>query len=196
VREINELIIHTTATPNGWKSDESVNVKIREITRWHKDRGFRTIGYHRVIDRDGTVGMGRPFAEAGAHVKGRNKNSIGVSLVGGKTSKRADKFRDNFTAAQRKALNALIADLRTDFGNIKISGHNEYSSKTCPGFQVTEFLAEGDPRTKSTTKPVAAAGLGIAALGAGIAAKPEWWPVAAVCAAVVAAIVLYRKVKR
>ena len=148
MRTINELIIHTTATPKGWMQGKSVADKVKEITRWHKLRKFRTIGYHRIIDRDGKIGMGRPYAEQGAHVKGHNAHSIGVSLVGGKGGKRNDKFSDHYTEAQRETLNRLIADVRSDFGKgIKISGHNEYSSKACPCFNVPEYLDEMKPKS-------------------------------------------------
>lgn len=140
MRHIDELIIHTTATPNSWMRGKSVADKVAEITRWHKKLKFDTIGYHRIIDRDGAVGMGRPYADEGAHVKGHNKNSIGISLVGGQGGHSSDEFSTNFTEFQRDTLWKFIDDLRTDFGNIKISGHNEYSNKDCPCFSVSAFL--------------------------------------------------------
>ena len=76
-RKINYIIVHCTATPEGrWVTNE-------EITRWHRARGFRTIGYHYVVYLDGTVHAGRPENEVGAHCQGRNADSIGVCYVGG-----------------------------------------------------------------------------------------------------------------
>lgn len=76
-RKINYIIVHCTATPEGrWVTNE-------EITRWHRARGFRTIGYHYVVYLDGTVHAGRPENEAGAHCLGRNADSVGVCYVGG-----------------------------------------------------------------------------------------------------------------
>ena len=64
-RKINYIIVHCTATPEGrWVTNE-------EITRWHRARGFRTIGYHYVVYLDGTVHAGRPENEIGAHCQGR-----------------------------------------------------------------------------------------------------------------------------
>ena len=72
MRTINEIIVHCTATPEG--KDYTVD----DITRWHKERGSKTIGYHYVVYRDGSVHEGRPLAEVGAHCKGHNAHSIGV----------------------------------------------------------------------------------------------------------------------
>ena len=77
MRKINLIIVHCSATPEG--KDFTVD----DITRWHKARGFKTIGYHYVIYRDGSIHKGRPVSEEGAHCVGHNKNSIGVCYIGG-----------------------------------------------------------------------------------------------------------------
>jgi len=77
---------------------------------------------------------------SGAHVAGHNKNTIGVSLVGGRGGCSDDKFLDNFTEEQEKALRELIEDLKKDHKTItKVTGHNEYASKACPCFDVDEW---------------------------------------------------------
>lgn len=67
MRTINEIIVHCTATPDG------KDYTVEDITRWHKDRGFKTIGYHYVVYRDGSVHEGRPLAEVGAHWQGSQR---------------------------------------------------------------------------------------------------------------------------
>ena len=37
---------------------------------------------------------------------------------------------------QKESLDLLLRDLIKDYGILKISGHNEYSTKKCPGFDV------------------------------------------------------------
>ena len=96
MRTINEIIVHCTATPEG--KDYTVD----DITRWHKERGFKTIGYHYVVYRDGSVHEGRPLAEVGAHCKGHNAHSIGVCYVGGLTAD-GRKAKDTRTLDQKKA---------------------------------------------------------------------------------------------
>jgi hypothetical protein len=58
--------------------------KVAEVRRWHvQDRGWKDIGYHFLIDRDGTVAKGRPVEQVGAHTMDHNVGSIGISLFGG-----------------------------------------------------------------------------------------------------------------
>ena len=46
MRKINRIILHCSATR------PTMDIGVEEITEWHKQRGFRTIGYHYVIRRD------------------------------------------------------------------------------------------------------------------------------------------------
>ena len=137
---VHEIIIHCAATPVGWMEGAPLEAKIAEITAWHKARGFRTIGYHWVIDRDGRILPGRAETEIGAHVEGHNTGTIGISLVGGATSNENDVFSKNYTVAQEKALRNLIAEIKLRTPITKVSGHNEYSAKACPGFTVSKWL--------------------------------------------------------
>lgn len=131
MREINEIIVHCAATPEG--KDYTVN----DIDKWHKARGFEKIGYHYVIYRDGSVHKGREVSEIGAHCSGHNGHSIGVCYIGGcaadgKTAK------DTRTVAQKNALESLIVDLLKEYPAItKISGHRDYAAKACPSFDAT-----------------------------------------------------------
>ena len=50
----------------------------------HLDNGWDGIGYHKVILRSGIIENGRPEFWIGAHVKGLNKSSLGVCLIGSK----------------------------------------------------------------------------------------------------------------
>jgi len=170
MRNIYEIVIHCAAVPADWRAGQSVEAKRDEIRRWHVDqRGWRDIGYHAVIDRDGSIAWGRPVEQAGAHVAGRNSNTLGVCLIGGAGSDANDKFRDHYTAEQERALSQIIADWKARFPTIKrVSGHNEYAAKACPGFRVQEWLA-GRPRTitqSRTIRGAAMAGTGTAATAA------------------------------
>ena len=147
MRPIAEIIIHCSATQPQWMEGKPINEPIKEIDRWHRNRGFREIGYHYVIDRRGNVGLGRPVSSTGAHVKGHNTGTIGVCLLGGHGSASTDKFHDNFTPEQDKALRGFLKDMRKEFPTIsKFSGHNEYANKACPGFRVEPWLMSDSPK--------------------------------------------------
>ena len=147
MRQINELFIHCSATQPKWMAANSCQQKMEEIRRWHTDKGWSDIGYHFVVDRQGDVCVGRPVERVGAHAKGHNKNSIGICLIGGFGSDADDKFEEHYTDLQRKALDNLIKDLTGKHSNAKIRGHNEVSSKACPGFRVKEYL-DGQSKAK------------------------------------------------
>lgn len=150
MRKITEIFIHAAATPASWMDGKSLGDKIAEIRRWHvEERGWRDIGYHYIIDRDGSVGPGRPEDEIGAHVKGHNRNSIGICLLGGRGSKADDPFLANYTLAQDYALKALLERLTEAYPKAKVRGHNEVAAKACPGFNVKEWYKPQTPPRKS-----------------------------------------------
>ena len=71
------ITLHVSATKEG------VDIGRDEIDRWHKNKGWSMIGYHYVIQLDGTIEIGRPESKMGSHVRGYNKNNIGVCIIGG-----------------------------------------------------------------------------------------------------------------
>ena len=72
---IKKLVVHHSASPGA-------TTKKSDIDKWHKQRGFSQIGYHKVIEIDGQVVNGRPETTQGAHAKGTNHDSLGVCVVG------------------------------------------------------------------------------------------------------------------
>ena len=154
MRKINQLIIHCLATRPDWMTHSTVEDKVKEVRRWHTDdRGWTDIGYHYLIDRDGKVAMGRPDNVVGAHVKGHNRHSLGICLVGGRGSEQKDKFLDHYTPQQEQALENIIEQLTAEYGidvvpDETVIGHYEaknehgeyYVKKACPGFSVARWL--------------------------------------------------------
>lgn len=144
MRTISEIIVHTTATRRDWMATRPIADKVQEIRRWHVDgNGWSDIGYHYVIDRNGAIGAGRPLERVGAHVKGRNRQSIGIALVGGHGGSETDTFTDHYTEAQDAALRGLIGELKSRFGDLAVTGHNQYSAKACPCFYVPTWFEGG-----------------------------------------------------
>jgi N-acetylmuramoyl-L-alanine amidase len=172
MRKINEIVVHCSATRPDWFAGKTLAAKVKEIKRWHvDDSGWNDIGYHFVIDRDGKVAKGRDVSVAGAHVPKRNANSIGVCLVGGHGSSPTDKFDKNFTPEQDAALRELIEDLQGLHGGIeKVSGHNDYANRACPGFKVSEWLTGKEKSTVKSTTLQASTVQMVAGTGAGVSA--------------------------
>jgi len=136
---VNEVILHTSATPAKWATGKDIKRIVAEIDSWHKARGWSGIGYHRVFDPFGNAGIGRSLWDIGAHVSGHNIGTIGICLIPSvKDHNGIREFDDYFTEAQRVALKKYIKELQEYTTITKVSGHNEYSSKECPGFLVKD----------------------------------------------------------
>ncbi len=76
------------------------------IKRWHlMARAFIDIGYHWLIERNGSVKQGRALDDWSAHAKGHNHQSFGISLVGGLNDD--GQLDDNFAALQKRMLKFL-----------------------------------------------------------------------------------------
>ena len=71
------IVIHCSAT----RCDRDYTVE--QLLRDHKVRGFRTIGYHFYIRKNGVVTQHRKLLEVGAHARGFNRCSIGICYEGG-----------------------------------------------------------------------------------------------------------------
>ena len=100
-----------------------------EIHRWHLNRKppFYGIGYHYVIRSNGSIETGRPDWSIGAHAGASiNGSSVGVCLTG--------RFMSHPpTLQQMRALKWLIKHLKDKYGELKVTGHKEHMSTSCPG---------------------------------------------------------------
>lgn len=146
-RKIDLLVVHCSATV------ATADIGAAVIRDWHKQRGFKDIGYHYVIRRDGKIEYGRPEQKVGAHVQGFNAHSIGICLVGG-LAPGGKKAENNFTPAQFETLESLLAQLLERYPGSRICGHRDLSPdlnkdgkitpnefmKQCPSFSVEEWL--------------------------------------------------------
>ena len=120
------LIVHTAAFEGA--------ASIEDIERWHRRRGFRMVGYHYYIRRDGAVQSGRQEGAVGAHCihQGMNRKSLGICLEGHHDI-------EDWTRPQRRAFHTLAQELmaRYDIDPERVLGHRETGApKTCPGTQI------------------------------------------------------------
>ena len=116
---IRYLVVHCSATP------ASRDIGVSEIRAMHKRQGWRDVGYHYVIRRNGTVEKGRPDTQPGAHVQGHNSHSLGICMVGGVNPDMTAAC--NFTVEQFRALRALLKKLHTQHPDAVICGHRDLS---------------------------------------------------------------------
>jgi N-acetylmuramoyl-L-alanine amidase len=144
------IVIHASATT------PTMDIGVKKIDRWHRQKGYFMVGYHKVIRRDGTEEDGRPLDRFGAHAYGYNQRSIGICMAGGvkRVTDRDGKDdadgprwdlvpENNFTEAQFVALEMLIRSLKDmGYGHAEIVGHRDLPrvTKPCPCFDVRDWL--------------------------------------------------------
>jgi N-acetylmuramoyl-L-alanine amidase len=130
LKQVNRIIIHCSATREGAKFD------VEDINRWHKAKGWAGCGYHIVLPLGGRVQYGRSLNRTGAHTYGKNSDSIGICIIGGLD--KDGKPKDTRTQEQIDTLKAVISALKEDYPNATVHGHNEFSNKACPSFDVSK----------------------------------------------------------
>ena len=132
MRKIDKIIVHCSATRKGKHFD------VEEIRRWHVEgRGWKDIGYHYLIYIDGSIHNGIELNVQGAHVRGENKNSVGICYIGG-MDKEGFLPEDTRTTEQEVSLEILIKMLMCSYEGATLHGHNEFSNKACPSFIVED----------------------------------------------------------
>lgn len=124
-RQITEIIVHCSATRAGQ------DFHAADIDRWHREKGWKRIGYHFVVCLDGLIEVGRPLDMVGAHCVGHNKTSIGICYIGGLDERGYP--ADTRTTPQCVALETLIQSL-TAMYHCPTYGHRDFAAKACPCF--------------------------------------------------------------
>lgn len=133
MRQIKKIYVHHSAS-------RRVKTKTWMIKKWHvEDNGWSDIGYHYVIEGEGQVVLGRPVGIAGAHVKGDNKHTIGICVVG-------NFEREEPHEKQLEALDLLLRGLMAvyELERKDIYVHREHSraSTDCPGTNLLAYVDE------------------------------------------------------
>lgn len=150
------IVLHCSATA----IDRAYSIE--DLERDHKARGFKSIGYHYYIRRDGNIHKCRPLTFVGAHVLGYNANSIGVcyegGIIAGGRANNPNHAKDTRTDAQKLAIKEVIKEIYSivgdfqDMSEVQILGHRDLSPdvdgdgivepwewmKMCPCFDVKD----------------------------------------------------------
>lgn len=137
------IILHTAA-------HERTDITAADIDQWHRARNFKRlpeylarrpgqlahVGYHYVIENDGTLVPCRFEDEPGEHCRagGMNRKSLGICLTGHGdfqlwTSEQADSLKDLLRDIYSRHRRLAIG------GSWRLVGHGEVpgAGKTCPG---------------------------------------------------------------
>lgn len=128
-RQIKYIAIHCTAS--------QPTATVAAIQRfWRDSLGWKSPGYHLLIEANGTVHRLLPFNGIANGVRGFNRDSVHISYIGGIT--KAGRPIDNRTDAQKRAILECINEVIewSDNKNLIIQGHRDFpdARKACPCF--------------------------------------------------------------
>lgn len=130
--KIAKIIVHCSATPS------HMDIGVKEIRKWHvEERGWKDVGYHRIIRRNGETEIGRfengdsvlEGKEIGAHVAGENSDSLSICLIGD----------GDYDSRQFCSLLFCLQKMMKDHGlkPSDVYGHYEFDkNKTCPNLDM------------------------------------------------------------
>lgn len=137
-RTITHIVVHCTAA--------SGDQPTQNILQYWKRKGWKTNGYHWLVDGNGLAVRLMGDDVTGNGVRGHNQKSIHICYKGGWNGK------DTRTEEQKGMLRVILEEYRKKYPKARICGHRDLSKdldgdgiierhewvKLCPGFNAAE----------------------------------------------------------
>jgi hypothetical protein len=139
---LGEWVIHTEDgpdRPDAWTTAQFADA-IRRIEAFHvgPSRGWNGIAYSFLIADNGDIFEGRGWLRSGSHTQGMNSKAHAICFLGSGVKTAA-------TPAQWASAKWLIGE-SIRLGKVKpipkITGHRDYSPKSCPGDKIYPLLGQ------------------------------------------------------
>lgn len=158
MRKITRIVLHSTS---GWGNQSTESIK----DYWKNTLGWRRVGYHKLINLDGSIEDLAPLSAVTNGVAGYNSDSVHICYKGGLLDVKVDRsgnkkfvYGDTRSDAQKdaffKAINDVLNELKQyqSVDDITIVGHRDLSPdlnnngkieqrewvKVCPTFDAIE----------------------------------------------------------
>ena len=132
-RKVKYIVLHCTAT--------NPDATVESIKRyWKENLGWKNVGYHILIDKNGLPNYLADFNSITNGVKGYNHESIHISYIGGIDEK--GKPKDTRTMPQKATILDCIREVLEWYGEkLIIQGHRDFPNvnKACPSFDCSEY---------------------------------------------------------
>lgn len=138
MRKIDKIIVHHSFTSKNLDFEKTLG----SISQSHKERLHQPISktglyiaYHYVIGGKGEIRQTRLDDEIGYHASNWpvNQSSIGICLLGAFDTETPN-------PVQLFALRDVIKSIKARHFIKEVAGHRKYSSKSCPGKNVTDKM--------------------------------------------------------
>lgn len=144
-RRVDKFIVHHTTGDHRKQEDSSRWV--RNIQNYHiNGKKWNDIAYNFLVDKNGSIYVGRGWQAIGGHTYGQNSTSVGVAFLGD--------GRVELPDPAKKAIAHLYAQARGLFGELTPSCHNDWSQTQCPGSAVIDWVRAGLPVPKGRGEPL------------------------------------------
>jgi N-acetylmuramoyl-L-alanine amidase len=114
MRKIKYIVIHCTA---GSPQQKTENI----IEYWRRILGWKTVGYHKIINVDGTIETIQPDELPTNGVRGFNQTSIHLCYKGGING------IDTRTIKQKESLLKLVKEYKKKYPTAYVLGHRDLS---------------------------------------------------------------------
>lgn len=129
-RVVNKVYLHCSAS-DSIGLDYFGERLVTTMDNWHLARWASGLGYHYLIDKNGTLLKGRDLNKTPAAQKGHNTGSIAIMVHG----------LEDFTDFSLDALKSWCGQINEAYsGRISFHGHSEVSNKSCPVFDFRALL--------------------------------------------------------
>ncbi|XP_044313558.1 peptidoglycan-recognition protein LC isoform X4 [Drosophila rhopaloa] len=133
---VNRVVISHTAA-EGCESREVCSARAKVVQSFHMDSwDWDHVGYNFLVGGDGRVYEGRGWNYVGAHTKGYNKGTIGISFIGTFTRTRPNE-------RQLKACQLLLDEgvrLKKLTSEYRLYGHRQLSATESPGEELYKII--------------------------------------------------------
>jgi N-acetylmuramoyl-L-alanine amidase len=129
-REVKYLVLHCTAGPA-----TQTTKAIKDY--WKNNLGWKSVGYHYLINADGKIEQLAQESEITNGVAGFNSVIINISYKGGVDAN--NKPKDTRTPQQKESILKLLKELRKRYPKAIIQGHKDFGAKkACPSFEAKQ----------------------------------------------------------
>ena len=127
LEQITKLIVHHSASPR--------HFTVEDVREWHLAKGWSDIGYHWVIEEDGSIQLGRNAGRIGAHCRKHNATSVGVCVMGNNCEPGQE-----WLPVQVEGLKELIYSVSLVIPGIATMGHGQLAATACPGVDLKTLV--------------------------------------------------------
>lgn len=130
-RNVTRLVFHCTATAQN-ATVAAIQKYWKEVLKW------KSPGYHIIVKADGSWTQLADFNNSTNGVAGMNSTSIHISYIGGIDSR--GRAVDNRTDAQKEVFETVWRIFSAKLPKLTYHGHYEFSNKSCPSFNVKNWI--------------------------------------------------------